>query len=81
MNIRTLILPQSLVVLGLCAVSAILAGIGRFAFDTDLPRQVLDVLFLVSVVATLLVAIRMAARAFSRHARDELHDIDRSRPD
>ncbi len=65
--------------LGLCAGSAILTGVCRFAFTTPLPPLLLDGLFIFSVVATVTVSVIIVARSLARHAQDELEDIDRSR--
>jgi hypothetical protein len=69
---------KPLLLLGLCAGSAILTGIGRFAFKTSVPPLMLDGMFILSVVATVTVSVFIVVRSLSRHAQDELEDIDRS---
>lgn len=70
---------KSLYVLGLCTGSAVLTGIGRFALQSSLPQALLDGLFLLSVVATVSVSVYIVVTSLSRHAQDELAEIDNSR--
>lgn len=71
---------KSLYLLGLCTGSAIVTGIGRFVVQSSLPQALLDGLFLLSVVAAVSISVYIVVRAISRHAQNELADIDEKRP-
>lgn len=73
-------MPKSIVLLCVCLAGAIASGIGRFVLNPSIPDAALDICFIGSTIAAVAVSIHIVAKALTRHAADEIDDIDRSRP-
>lgn len=60
----------------LCLVCIVLTGLGRFASGSALPRPLMDVLFIASVLAGLMASIYIVVKHLSSHAAEAIDEIE-----